>query len=204
MPSKKSPGFDGITSEDVKFAGPVINGLLAKLFTMIFINGYLPPAMIKTVLVPILKSRSRRVSDKSNYRLVALSTTLSKIFEKVLFKRLKQYLNTCENQFGFKSGHGTELCIFTLKELLSLYTKASSYMFVGLLDASATFDRVNHVTLMQKLFERDVPLYLGTGIEINISVLNWVIHSLDVSELGMESGKEELPRHGCLMCTWMV
>ena len=87
LPSKKSPGFDGITSEDVKFAGPVINGLLAKLFTMIFIHGYLPPAMIKTVLVPILKSRSRRVTDKGNYRPVALSTTLSKIFEKVLFKR---------------------------------------------------------------------------------------------------------------------
>lgn len=37
--------------------------------------------------------------------------------------RLKEYLTTTDNQFGFKRNHGTDLCIYSLKEVVSTYYK---------------------------------------------------------------------------------
>ena len=42
--------------------------------------GYLPPAMIETTIVPIVKNKSGNLSDSSNYRPIALATIISKMF----------------------------------------------------------------------------------------------------------------------------
>ena len=57
--------------------------------------------MIQSVIVPIVKSKSGSVTDKSNYRPIAISTVMSKIFESLLYLRMEPFLNTCPNQFGF-------------------------------------------------------------------------------------------------------
>ena len=43
---------------------------------------------------------------------IALSSIISKVFEHVIAERLEVYLWTNDNQFRFKSGHSTDLCIF--------------------------------------------------------------------------------------------
>ena len=46
------------------------------------------------------------------------------------------YLCTRANQFGFKKAHGTELCIYTLREYVELHRKISNTVFVTFLGAS--------------------------------------------------------------------
>lgn len=48
--------------------------------------------------------------------------------------RLKEYLVTTDNQFGFKSG--TTLCIYSLKEVVSKYNRHNSTVFMCFLHAS--------------------------------------------------------------------
>ena len=55
-------------------------------------------------------------------------------------------MNTNPNQFGFKRKHGTDQCIYVLKEIIYLYSKRNGTVFVCFLDASKAFDRVNHTT----------------------------------------------------------
>ena len=74
-------------------------------------HGYLPPAMIKTTIVPIVKTKCGNISESNNYRPIALATIISKLFESVLLLKCEDYLSTCSNQFGFKKGHSTDLCI---------------------------------------------------------------------------------------------
>ena len=75
---------------------------------------YLPPAMIETTFVPIVKNKSGNSSDSSNYRPIALATIISKMFESVLLLKCAEYLSTSDNQFGFKSCHSTVLIyVFT-------------------------------------------------------------------------------------------
>ena len=61
------------------------------------------------------------LSDISNYRLIALATIFSKIFEHATLNRMYEYLKTSDNQFGFKRGHSTLMPILLLKELLRFY-----------------------------------------------------------------------------------
>ena len=40
---------------------------------------------------------------------------VSKILESVILIKCGEYLTTSDNQFGFKSCHSTDLCIYALK-----------------------------------------------------------------------------------------
>ena len=70
---------------------------------------------------------------------------------------LTSYLNTTDNQFGFKKGHSTDHCIFALKIVIQYYKSKNSPCF---LDASKAFVRVTHWTLFRKLLNRGVPVVL--------------------------------------------
>ena len=97
-----------------------------------------------TAIVPIIKNKSGNTSDKSNYRPIALVTACSKIFESCLLKMLEHYLETHDHQFGFKSQHAKDMCIFTVKSVIKHYTKRNSTVFTCFLDAAKAFDRVSH------------------------------------------------------------
>ena len=96
---------------------------------------------------------------KKKYRPICLSKVCSKIIEVVIFNRISTFLESSSNQFGFKPKHGTELCVFSFKELLRFYKKHGSAMHVAFLDASKAFDRVNRRTFLLKLESRGVPTY---------------------------------------------
>ena len=66
--------------------------------------------MIETTVVPIVKNKCGNITDSNNYRPIALATIVSKLFESVLLMKCEQYLTTSANQFGFKTGHSTDLC----------------------------------------------------------------------------------------------
>ena len=51
------------------------------------------------------------VISKTIYRPVAISNSLSKVFELILLDRCEEYLWTSGNQFGFKADHSKNLLI---------------------------------------------------------------------------------------------
>ena len=51
----KSSGPDNISPESLKFASNRLSVLLSLCFSVCLSHGYLPPAMIKTTIVPIVK-----------------------------------------------------------------------------------------------------------------------------------------------------
>ena len=72
-----------------------------------------------------------------------------------IFVNIKNFLDTTDNQFGFKTKHSTDMCVFLLKQAISYYTRGSP-IFCVFLDASKAFDQVNHYLLFQKLIVRNV------------------------------------------------
>ena len=79
------------------------------------IHGYLPKDMLSSIIVPVVKNKNASLSTKKNYRPVTLSPIISKLLEKLLLTRVEMYIETNDNQFGFKRGHGTEICIMAFK-----------------------------------------------------------------------------------------
>ena len=156
----KSAGPDGIGAEYLKFSNIKIHILLSLCFTLCLAHGYLPPAMIETTIVPIVKNKSGNLSDSSNYRPIALATIVSKMFESVLLFKCAEYLSTSDNQFGFKSSHSTDLCIYTLKEFIDYYKSRGTTVYITFLDASKAFDRIDHWLLFNKMIKKGVPLFI--------------------------------------------
>ena len=70
------------------------------------------------------------------------------------------YLITHDHQFGFKSKHSTDMCIFTVKSIVKYYTRQSSPGYACFLDASKAFDHINHWTLFRKLIDCQVPVLI--------------------------------------------
>ena len=103
---------------------------------------------------------SKACSSDYNYRLIALANVISKVFESLIILRCEQFLTTADNQFGFKSGHSTDFCIYTLKEFIEYYKQRNTTIFVTSLDASKAFDRIDHWLLLKKLIEKHVPLFI--------------------------------------------
>jgi len=134
--------------------------LLTMCFNACLSHGFLPPSLIKSVLVPIIKDKNGDITDRSNYRPIALTSDISKVLEGILLSKLEIYLYTTDYQFGFKPKHSTDMCIYTLKETISYYHKRSSHIFVCFMDASKAFDKINHWILFRKLSERGVPVIL--------------------------------------------
>ena len=116
--------------------------------------------MINSVIIPLIKNKCGDHTDKNNYRPIALSSIISKVFEHIIAERLEVYLWTNDNQFGFKSGHSTDLCIYALSEFIEYFKSRSTSVYVAFLDASKAFDKISHRTLFRKLIDRGVPLYL--------------------------------------------
>ena len=103
LSSGKASGMGGLTSESLKYANHILPVLLSICFTCMFKHCYLPISMLDSVIAPLVKNRNGDLSDKNNYRPIALSSVISKVFENVILYRLEEYLWTTNNQFGYKS-----------------------------------------------------------------------------------------------------
>ena len=86
-----------------------------------------------------------------NDRPISLLPTISKIFEKVVYKQLYQYLNVnklfYKSQFGFREQHSTELsCLEFIDKVMQELDKGNTPVAV-FLDLSKAFDTLDHLVL---------------------------------------------------------
>ena len=52
-------------------------------------HSYMPQSMINSIIVPLVKNRCGNLTDKNNYRPIALSSITSKVFEHIILQGLK-------------------------------------------------------------------------------------------------------------------
>ena len=126
---------NGIVSEHLKLCSSVIALLLFLFFTAIVHHGHMPQILRDPTLVPVLKN-NKDASVSGNYRPIALSSTLSKVLERLLLLKYSIFFNSSHLQFGFKAGYSTSLRTGTVKNIVSRYTHNGSPIFGCFLDAT--------------------------------------------------------------------
>ena len=157
LQSGKSPGWDNMSTDHIMHLQPDILSTIAALLNCMINHSSLPDGLVYSQLVPLVKDKSGVLDDKSNYRAIALSTSLSKVLELILVERLEPFLRTSDAQFGFKAEHSTTHAAYSLKETINYYTSKGSPIYACFLDASKAFDRACHSKLFQILSGRGVP-----------------------------------------------
>ena len=100
------------------------------LYNMFLKYGHLPKLFMHSVMVPLIKNKSGNLSDLNNYRAIAISNAVSKLFESLIAQYVRSNSEYDDFQFGFKSGHSTGLCTRVLKQTID-YNRdhGSFYMF---------------------------------------------------------------------------
>ena len=65
-------------------------------------HGYAPNNFIMSSIVPIPKGVQSNLNCSENYRPIAISSLLDKVFDKIILSQQHDFLFYCSYQFGFK------------------------------------------------------------------------------------------------------
>ena len=99
--SGKAVGMDGVAMEAFMYGGSRVHVHLCLLFNLFVKHGYVRDQFMKSVIVPFVKCKTGDLSDVNNYRAIAISTSISKLFENVLSVHVKSCDQFDAYQFGF-------------------------------------------------------------------------------------------------------
>ena len=92
LPNGNSSGFDGQNSERLKHADPLLCLLLSICFTCMFTHSYMPSAMIKSIIVPLVKNKCGSLAENLTIgQLLHFESIISKgFFPRVFLKGFSQ------------------------------------------------------------------------------------------------------------------
>ena len=154
MKKGKAPGVDGIETEHLLYAHPIVTVLLCLLFNIMLKHGTVPRVFSDGIIVPVLKDRNGDHTDMNNYRAITLSSCISKLFEMCLIEISSDVLYSSPLQFGFQKKTGCSHALYSLRNVVDFYCAGGSTVNIALLDMSKAFDRVNHNVLFSVLMKR--------------------------------------------------
>ena len=102
---------------------------------------------------PLFKTGDKQ--NPKNYYPISLLSSLSKIFEKILVKRLERFFEKCDvlnsQQYGFSKRESTLNAPIDLTETIRTKISKSEKTICTFLGLSKSFDTVNHGILLKKL-----------------------------------------------------
>ena len=153
MKCKDSYGYDEISSRILKIGDPYVLSPLTYIFNKVLSTGILPERLKFSEVRPLFKKGD--ITEFSNYRPISLLTSFSNNIEKIIFKRLYNYLNDNNiligDQYGFREKLSTETAIYTLlNNVLSSFDRTN--LVGGLFcDLQKAFDCINQEILLAKM-----------------------------------------------------
>ena len=153
LKTKTSAGHDNIPVDIMKLTINQTASVLAKIVNKSFTEGKVPNLLKIAKVSPVFKSGDKSII--SNYRPISILPSFSKIFEKLVYNRLMNYLNKyfvlSKNQYGFRSNYSTSLAILEMVDKISEAIDNKYYSLGIFIDLSKAFDTLNHDIMLGKL-----------------------------------------------------
>ena len=114
-------------------------------------NNKFPNSLKLSDITPVFKKLDP--SDKANYRPVSVLPLLSKVFEKIIYDQLYEYLENFLSELlcGFRKAHSTQHALFRLIQKWQAELDSGGYVGTILMDLSKAYDCLSHDLLIAKL-----------------------------------------------------
>ena len=148
-----SPGYDTISAKTLQVSCDLFLPHLVHIINLSLCNGVFPAVLKKANVIPLYKAGKH--SAFTNYRPVSLLISLSKVFERVFFNRMYNFLKMYNilyiNQFGFRKKHSTSLAMLIFLDKIISAVENNEYAISIFLDFSKAFDTVDRNILLKKL-----------------------------------------------------
>ncbi len=157
---RKAAGPDGITGRVLRFCADQLAGL----FTSIF-NESLATSVVPTI-IPVPKNS--KTSCLNDYRPVALTSTIMKVFERLLKKHICSSIPVTLDplQFAYRSNRSTDDAISQVlhSSLTHIDSKNGNYVRLLFIDYSSAFNTIVPTKLAVKL----------SDLGLNTSLCDWI------------------------------
>lgn len=153
VPNKNSNSPDGIPYILIKKCADQLAPIVTELFRIILDEGNIPPIWKTSFIVPIFKKGDP--SSPGNYRPISLTCTFCRIFERILVKKMVEFLNRInffnKEQFGFLKKRSTTTQLLTMLEDFYNAIQRGENIDVIYIDFAKAFDTVPIDLLLKKL-----------------------------------------------------
>ena len=191
---KKACGIDGIFNEHLINGGNMLYNQLSLLYTDMYKYGYIPVCLKKGIIITIHKGGRKSKLDPSyyyimiiliNYRAVTLSSSILKLFERILLNLAESASNVPLNimQGGFRANISCNMSSIMLRECILLAKENHSKLYVSFLDVQKAFDKVWHNGLFVKLYEKGIKSnLLRTIIDLHNGMKSCVLYKGNYSD----------------------
>ena len=153
---KNDVQFD-FRSDALKFGVVQLVSHICNIFKTFLTHGHISNLLLKCSLVPIPKDMNSSISDSSNYRAIAMSALLMKLYDVTMLELAQPEQYVSQYQFGFMKNTSASMCTWTVSESINYFTNRGSPVYVCLLDLTKAFDRVKLSKLFDSLKDK-IPL----------------------------------------------
>ena len=122
--------------------GKDLHDTLFKLLEQVWLTEQKPEQWRKTSIIQLYKGKGEK-NKFANQRYIHTKDEVPKLFGHIVMSQVKSKLETGMTKFqiGTKTGHRAQEHIFTLKSIISIYSKFNMPMIVQLYDISKFFDK---------------------------------------------------------------
>ena len=150
---KSSGSAFSISSAVLENVKGIISDALAHIFNLCIEQGYFPCELKVGRITPIHKKGNKNLVI--NYRPVCNLSPFSKIFERIIYDRMLEYLNRfniiSSTQYGFRKEMGTETALIDFTNFIHTGLTKKHHVGAIFMDLSKAFDVMDHKILEIKL-----------------------------------------------------
>ena len=167
---KNCEGYDRIPQRILADGSTILETPLGELFSKIYNQRSIPQQWLVSKIIPIHKKGPKNKLE--NYRPIANLCSTSKIFERLILRRIQsiELQNnvdiTGKQQHGFKKCKSTATLALQIQSLVARALDDDNYVLMASIDLSAAFDVVNIDLLVKRLEIIGLPEDVVSLIEI--------------------------------------
>lgn len=151
--TSKATGHDLIDAKFVKDGGTEIVVPFTYIINLSINSATVPDDFKVAKVIPLYKKGDKNY--EGNYRPVSVLPTLSKIFERIAYEQVSEYMKCndllYEYQSGFRETFSTDTAVINLTDTIRLNLDKGLHTGMVLIDLQKAFDTVNHSILLTKL-----------------------------------------------------
>ncbi len=182
---RKAAGHDGITGRVLRSCADQLAGLFTSIFNESLATSVVPTSFKKSVNIPVPKNS--KPSCLNDYRPVALTSTVMKVFERLLKKHICSSIPATLDplEFAYLPNRSTDDAISQVlhSSLTHIDSKNGNYVRLLFIDYSSAFNTIVPTKLAIKL----------SDLGLNTSLCDWIQDFLTTS--GGESQPVHLQLH---------